>query len=168
MPSSFSATEIVDIAKQIESAGEAFYAEALKHLKDPQIVKIFAFLRDEERRHGAAFEALLANLQKAGDWRQDEQYLGYLRVLADDRVFPDPARARSVVAMLEDDEAAIRYALGFEKDSILFLYEMKTMMREEDQPMVERLIAEEKSHVLRLHALLAERGATQPTDKGRG
>ena len=68
-------------------------------------------------------------------------------------------------AELEDDEAAIRYALGFEKDSILFLYEMKTMMREEDQPMVERLIAEEKSHVLRLHALLTESGATQLTDE---
>ena len=165
MPNSFSATEIVDIAKRIESAGEAFYAEALKHLKDPQIVKIFTFLRDEERRHGAAFEALLASLQKAGDWRHDEQYLGYMRALADDHVFPDPARARSAVAELKDDEAAIRYALGFEKDSILFLYEMKTMMREEDQPMVERLIAEEKSHVLRLHALLTESGATQLTDE---
>ena len=109
MPSSFSATEIVDIAKRIESAGEAFYDEALKHLKDPQIVEVFTYLRDEERRHGAVFEALLAKLEKAGgDFRLDEQYLGYMRALADDHVFPDPARARSAVAELRDDEAAIR------------------------------------------------------------
>ena len=70
----FSGTEIVDIAKQVESAGEAFYEEAIKHAKNEKVREVFAFLHAEEKRHGGVFEGFLANLaEAAGDWRQDEE-----------------------------------------------------------------------------------------------
>jgi rubrerythrin len=163
----FAGTEIVDIAKQIERQGEAFYEEALRHLKDSKIREVFAFLREEERRHGVVFEELL---RKVGDspqrWRQDEEYLAYMRSLARNRVFPDLDAARAAAKELPDECAAIRCALGFEKDSILFLHELRTMVRPAEQETVDRLIAEEQSHVRRLQNLLDraeddERGRVQ-------
>jgi rubrerythrin len=152
----FSGSEIVDIAKQIEAAGEAFYSEALKHLKGAQIRRVFEFLRDEERRHADVFETLLAGFAEAqGEWRQDEDYLAYLRALGETRVFPDLQSARSAVSDLQDESAAIRHALDFEKDSILFLHELRTMAREESRAIVDQLIAEERGHVRTLNRLLS-------------
>jgi rubrerythrin len=151
----YAGTEIVDIAKQIERMGEAFYEEALHHLKDAKIREVFTFLRDEEGRHAGVFEALLGKLGDAPEqWRGDEEYLAYMRVLAQNRVFPDIDAVREAVKKLPDEEAAIRYALGFEKDSILFLHELRTRVREEDRETVDGLIAEEQSHVRSLQSLL--------------
>jgi rubrerythrin len=148
-------SEIVDIAKQVEELGEAFYEEALKHLKDARIRRIFAFLRDEERRHAGLFEAMLSGLKSASvEWREDEQYLTYMRALARNHVFPDREAVRVAVQDLRDEAAAIRIALGFEKDSILFLHELRVLVREEDRNTVDQLIAEEREHVRTLQELL--------------
>ena len=67
----YAGTEIVDIAKQIESMGEAFYEEALRHIKDPKIREVFSFLHGEERRHRGVFEALLGKVgQRPDAWRR--------------------------------------------------------------------------------------------------
>jgi len=151
----YAGTEIVDIAKQIERMGEAFYEEALRRLKDAKIRELFTFLRDEERRHVGVFEALLEKVgDAAGEWRRDEEYLAYMRALAQNRVFPDIGAVRAAVKQLPDEGAAIRYALDFEKDSILLLHELRTMVREEEQKTVDLLIAEEQSHVRALQSLL--------------
>ena len=160
MTAQYSDTEIVDIARQIERCGEAFYEQALPHLKDPKVREVFAWLRDEERKHAATFERLLAGVElAAGQWRHAEEYLGYLHALVDSRVFPDPADAAAAVAQLSDDAAAIRYAIGFEKDSILFFHELGRMVGEADRALVEQLIAEERRHLCTLDALLRDPGA---------
>ncbi len=158
MSQTWSDTEIVDIARQIEACGEAFYDAALSHLKDPKAKEVFAWLRDEERKHAATFEQLLQGVKLAdGQWRQAEEYLGYLHALVDNRVFPDAKAAAEAVSRLGDDAAAIRYAIGFEKDSILFFHELANMVSAEDRPLLERLIAEERKHVRTLDALLQQK-----------
>ena len=151
----YAGTEIVDIAKQIESMGEAFYGEALRHIKDPKIREVFSFLHGEERRHRGVFEALLGKVgQRPDKWRQDEEYLSYMRALARNRVFPDLDAVRAAVTGLRDEDAAIRCAIAFEKDAILFLYELRTMVRQEEWEVIDSLIAEEQSHVRTLQELL--------------
>lgn len=155
MTAQYSDTEIVDIAKQIEHCGEAFYDEALGWLKSAEIRDVFTWLRDEEKKHADLFERLLAGVALAdGPWRHDESYLGYLRAIVENHVFPDPAAARAVVGDLADDLAAIRYAIGFEKDSILFFHELRRLVAPSDQALIDKLIAEEQRHVRTLDALL--------------
>jgi rubrerythrin len=151
----YAGAEIVDIAKQVERLGEAFYAEALRHLKDARIREIFTFLREEERRHAGVFENLLGRVGDAeGEWRRDDEYLAYMRALAKNRVFPDIGAVRAAVKELPDEGGAIRCALRFEKDSILLLHELRTMVCEKDCKTVDLLIAEEQSHVRALQSLL--------------
>lgn len=158
MTTLMSATEIVDLAKQVEHAGEAFYRAAVEHSSDAATREIFAYLRDEEQRHARTFEELLGSLKDSMDgWREDEQYLAYLQALADRQIFPDPESAREIVKELPDDLAAIEYALGFEKDSILFLHEMRTLVDKDGREVVDRLLAEERTHVRKLAALLRVR-----------
>lgn len=147
--------EIIDIAKQMERTGEAFYAAAVLHAKNPRVAEIFAMLRDEESRHAEGFEALLPRIAASfSEWRENERYLDYLRALLEDRVFPGPEQAAEAVARIDDDVTAVRMALRFEKDAILFFYELRAMVLPQDQRIVESLISEEHSHVIMLTSLL--------------
>jgi rubrerythrin len=155
MDAILSASEAVDMAKQVEDAGEAFYDEALKYLEDPEVRRIFEFLRDEERRHAATFERLLETMGGvSGGWREDDEYVAYIRLLAGTQVFPDAPAARAAVRGATAGEA-LRLAIEFEKDSILFLHEVRPMVEEESREVVDRLIAEERIHVTTLLRLLS-------------
>ena len=77
-----------------------------------------------------------------------------MRALAQNRVFPDLKAVRAAVTGLRDEAAAIRCAIAFEKDAILFLYELRTMVRQEEWEVIDSLIAEEQSHVRTLQVLL--------------
>lgn len=154
-----SVAEIIDVARQIERSGEAFYRAAAEQLRHPGLRRVFSFLRDEEARHSATFEELLAGLEDAaGEWRHDEEYLAYMRALSAGRIFPDAAFVQRTVAGLRDEAEAIRLAMGFEKDTILYLHGLRSMVDWGDQGFIDRLIGEEQGHLRTLHALLEEVG----------
>jgi rubrerythrin len=54
---------------------------------------------------------------------------------------------------VSSDIEAMELAIGAEKDSILFYYEMKDLMPQRAQPTVNKIIAEEKSHLRQLSEL---------------
>lgn len=156
--SKYTGTEVVDIAKQLEAAGEAFYEAAARQVKDSEVKALFTKLRDDEKRHGEKFESLLERLGGAhGEWRQDDEYLGYLRALADSRVFPSAEDARSAVKGIETRDDALHLALTFEKDTILLLHELRDATRAETREIVDWLLAEERFHVRALTAMLTGR-----------
>jgi rubrerythrin len=157
MPHVLSGIEIIDIAKKIETGGVAFYDEARERAKDPEARELFGFLRDEEKRHERQFERLLAKMPEvSADWRDQEEYLGYMSFLAQDLVFPDPGAARAVAADLEDEEAILVKAMEFEKASILYFHEMAPVVLEEDRDLVHHLIDEERKHLQLLRDLLVQ------------
>ncbi len=153
----YSSSEIIDIAKQVERAGEAFYAEALKYLKSPKVRALFTHLQGEEQRHAQLFEKILLELDgETGSWRQDEEYVAYMRGLVRNQVFPNPEAARQAVAKLEDEKAALLQALSFEKDSILFFHELRQVLAEDSRCVIDALIEEERKHVKALNEALDE------------
>lgn len=151
----YSSSEIIDIAKQVEHAGEAFYAEALKHLKSKKVRELFTHLHSEELRHAQLFEKILSEIDgDTGPWRQDEEYLAYMRGLVRNQVFPNPEDARQQAAALEDERAAIMRAISFEKDSILFFHELRNVLAEENRGVIDSLVDEERKHLQALNKLL--------------
>ncbi|MDX9719279.1 MAG: ferritin family protein [Myxococcota bacterium] len=156
MTQAYSEVELVDIAKQIERCGEAFYEQAIKHSKNPKIKALFEFLLKEEGEHAKAFEEMLASVRYAGEWRTDPNYQAYLRTVVETRVFPTPEAARKLVDDLGNEIDAIRFAISFEKDTVLFFHDLRRMVREEDVPVIERLIAEEQNHLRVLGEMLHE------------
>lgn len=152
----YSVPELIDLAKQVEEAGELFYDAAATAVSDARVRELFTQLRADERRHAAEFEAMLGGLtEELGQWREDDHYVAYLRAVVDGRVFKRPEEAQAAVAELADVGAAVRFAIDLEKNTILFLHELKTMLRPEAHELVEELVAEEQEHVRKLSALLA-------------
>jgi len=154
MSISFSGSEIIEIAIGIERSGIAFYETLAKSTEDTMIRDSYRYLADKEREHLQAFQSMLDEVGKyqvPGSYAED--YGLYLNALVDSSVFTDDKIASEMAYKVASDIEAIELAISAEKDSILFYYEMRDIVPERRQKIVDSIIAEEKSHLRGLSEL---------------
>ncbi|OGP14181.1 MAG: hypothetical protein A2054_09370 [Deltaproteobacteria bacterium GWA2_55_10] len=157
-PVHFTGKEILDMAVRIEENGMRFYADAAKGAKSKDLRELFKALSEDEGTHIKMFldlkKLLVDNTTEGFDPYLDEAQ-SYLRTMADAEVFTNPEAGKETARALKSEEEAIKLAIGMEKDSLLFYYELERMIREKDRKLVESIIEQEKDHVKRLTALQA-------------
>lgn len=150
----FTADELVRLAVLIETNGEAFYRSLEGTAPDAGTREVFAYLAAEEERHRAAFEKLRESLK---GYRPVESYPGehaaYMEALAEKNVFTKEAAGRELARKVTSPHEAVELALDFEKESILFFEGMRRLLPQEGQETIDRLVAEEKRHIVRLKEL---------------
>lgn len=155
----FSSREMVEMAIQTEQNGYAFYVEAASRAKADSVRSLLEWLADQEKQHEEVFRGML---DKPELHIPAEEYAGqreaFVQALLESRVLPDRETGTSRLQQMTEDDQIIQFALGFEKDTILFMVEMRELVAPAGHPTVDRLIAEEKSHVQRLLALRKELG----------
>jgi rubrerythrin len=153
----FTASEIVQMAVQTEQNGYAFYNAAAQAAQSGRVRELLQGLAQAEQEHEQTFRAMLDVTAESGP---PEEYPGqksaYIQALLDSRVLPDAEAGKAVLAEMTQDVEALDFAIGFEKDTILFMYEMRDMVPERQASTVDRLIAEERSHVRQLTELKSQ------------
>ncbi|MCK5507113.1 MAG: ferritin family protein [Desulfobacterales bacterium] len=152
----FNADEIFEIAEQIERNGIRFYELVAKSINNASARKFFLSLSAMEAEHEKTFISLRANLtdkekEKTIFDPEGESAL-YLRTLADNRVFfeKDIADILSHKNQPEKDfiKIILDYAIGAEKDSIVFYLGMKDLVPENlGKKKIAEIIKEEMSHI---------------------
>ncbi len=151
MPISFSGSELINIAIGIEKRGIAFYDTMARSTENAVTRELFRYLTDMEREHIQIFQSMLGEADK---YPSSATYAGedaaYLQTLVDNAVFTDDMVTSEMANRAESDIGAVELAISAEKDSILFYYEMKDIVPQRAQPMVNKIIAEEKSHLRQL------------------
>jgi rubrerythrin len=114
----------------------------------------FQYLADMEREHARIFQGMLAEADKYQPAETaSEEYGDYLQALVDSAVFTDDLATSEVATHTGNDLEALELAIGAEKDSILFYYQMGEIMPPTARPVVGKIIAEEKSHLKELSDL---------------
>jgi len=150
----FSGSELINIAIGIEKRGIAFYDTMAKSTENTATRDVFKYLADMERTHIHIFQDMLGEADK---YQIPETYAGeyaaYLQALVDSAVFTDDTITSEMATQASSDIEAMELAIGAEKDSILFYYEMKEIMPQRAQPTVSKIITEEKSHLRKLSEL---------------
>ncbi len=152
----FTAMQAFDMAMQIEKNGEAFYHAAADKAADPTVQDVFQELARQEQRHYVAFEKMAARLGRLHEtpiWTDDE-YRRYLQATLEGHLFSGPDKALAMAEKAEDATLALQGAIGFEKDTLLFYYELREMLDETDRAVLTDIIREEKAHVQRLARML--------------
>lgn len=153
----FTANEIVEMAIQTEQNGYVFYNAAAEAAQSDEVKELLQWLAQAEQEHERTFREMLDVTAEAGP---PEEYPGqrsaYIQALLDSRVLPDTEAGEAAVSVMTEDLEALDFALGFEKDTILFMYEMRDVVAESQRATVDRLIAEEKSHVRQLSDLKSQ------------
>jgi len=151
----FSGSDIVEIGLQIEKNGKEYYEEVLKCSKTPEAKKIFELLAKEELKHVSYFEKLLTSLEKE---EIAESYPGeyheYIEHLSGLHIFTKKGAGKEKACKIRTDKEALETAASFEKDSILFYYELKNFINARDQKILDEVIEQEKSHLSKIMALL--------------
>lgn len=154
VPIAFSGSELINIAIGIEERGIVFYDIMAKSTENATARGVFQYLADMERTHIRIFQGMLGEVDKYQiPETYAREYATYLQALFDSAVFTDDAITSEMATRASSDIEALELAIGAEKDSILFYYEMKEIMPQQAQPMVNKIIAEEKSHLRELSEL---------------
>jgi len=152
----FKAAEIVEAAVNIEQQGQAFYTRAAEAARNPDAKDFFLYFAKEESRHEEIFLKFKERLGKTElpAWSTSDEYSQYLSALIDSHSIFSPDLQKRL-AEAGDENEAIRLAMGFEKDTILFFMEMRELVPESEKKFVLQCIEEERSHLRQLASMLA-------------
>jgi len=149
--------DIVEIGIEKEKKRRDFYALAAGRFKDKkELAELFEKLRDWEEQHIEKFQQIRENLRKA---QYTESYPGetegYMQALVDSELYNmiTPDRFEEIVKTEFD---ALDIGIGFEKDAILFFGSLAGYLDVGDREVVEKLVDEEKQHMLFLFNLKKE------------
>ena len=145
----FSIGEVIDQAVQTEKLGYQFYTSiAERFKKDEGLHKLFTTLAAKEQRHEKTFRELaaLVTSDEPENWEEAEQYL---RAIVESEFFLGKNKALPSMAHVKTVEDAVNFALGFEKETLLYFYGVRGAVKEKE--MVDEIINEEKSHIMWLN-----------------
>ena len=151
----FFGDDIVEIAMQLELNGKAFYTAAAQTAVDPSIRALFLELAQQEQAHYEVFKSLLGNVIDApAGQAQMDQATAYMRVVLERTFFKGEEASLAQAEEAKSDREALSMAIDFEKDTLLFYYDLRDQVVESQRGLVDRVIAEEKRHIQRLAALI--------------
>jgi len=163
MAVTFNADEIFAMAEEIERNGAKFYRKAGELAAAGGAVDLLGKLADMEDEHEKTFAAMREQLglkDKLGiSFDPDREAELFLQAVADGHVFDtslDPSETLTGNETLGD---ILSFALGLEKDSIVFYLGMKSAVSERlGKDKLDAIITEEMGHVALLSNELEKLG----------
>ncbi len=148
----FDASQALDMAMRIEENGEAFYRASAEHVDDAELAELFEDLAGREQAHYRVFAEMAEGIDPSPQPSGEEvgDYASFLEVALDHALFAGPDKALRMAEEARDRLTALRAAMGFEKDTMLFYYDLMEMVDDADRAIVSDIVREEKQHLRRL------------------
>jgi rubrerythrin len=150
----FSPGELINIAIGIERSGITFYDIMARTTDNEMARDIFEEFVAMEREHLSLFQDMQVGINKRlPPETETTEYASYLQALIDDAVFTNDEIMSEKVTQADSDIKAMEVGISAEKDSILFYHAIKDIMPRQHIPIIDKIIADEKSHLQQLTAL---------------
>ncbi len=149
----FTADELIRIALDIEDAGYGFYKRAGAGTESPSLRGLFEHLAEQEKKHKETFLALRDRVSDSATREEPAERSEvdpFIRALIENRLFAGADQNIARAAGAAGGREAADYALEFEKDTLLFFYQLLDQVRSTEKTLVQAIIQEEKDHVRRL------------------
>lgn len=147
----FTVSEVIEQAVQTEKLGNEFYNQmAAKFEKNEELRKLFETLAIKELHHEKFFIGLRdkAGTGGAEDW---EEVSHYLRAIVESEFFLGSNKSLPSLEHIKTPAEAVGFAIDFEKETLLYFYSMREIVR--DKELIDKIIIEEKSHVVLLNRM---------------
>jgi len=141
----YSINDLINIAISIETRGISFYDVMAKSTDNDEARDVFEELVEMEREHIDTFQDMFRV-----DVTSTLENTSYIKSLIDSAVFTDDLITSELATQADSDIKALELAISAEKDSILFYYEIRDHVPVELLPAINKVIAEEKSHLQKL------------------
>jgi rubrerythrin len=159
----FNAAEVFDIAIKIEENGKQFYDRSREIITDPEVKKLFEELAQEEIKHKEKFQALKRQLPASATsgavFDPNHELDLYIKMMADQHVFISSESLEAQLGGVKDARDALRLAVEFEKDSVIFFLSMQEASEgAKGKEFIGSLVKEEQEHLRRLSLELKKFG----------
>lgn len=145
----YSISEVIEQAVQTERLGYQFYTTmADRFREDAGLKKLFETLGAKELVHEKRFMELkeITGTEEPEGWEEVSQYL---RAIVESEFFLGSHKALPDLRQVGSVESAVNFALGFEKETLLYFHTVREVIKEKD--VVDEIINEEKSHIMWLN-----------------
>ena len=154
----FKANDIVRAAVEAEKKGEDFYNCLAGRVKNDKVQQLFKDLAQEEVKHREIFQALLDRLEPVDvpAYSDSDEYQAYFDALINSHMLFSCGWGEFLLDQVANEREALKLAMTFERDSLLFFKEMKDFVPKGEQRHVQQCIDEERKHLMRLKKLLPE------------
>jgi rubrerythrin len=144
----YSIDEVLEMAVQTEKLGYQFYTGMADRFKsDAGLVKLFSTLASKESVHEKTFSDLKNLVAKKGtepvEW---EEVSNYMRAFVESEFFLGGSKSLPAMDHIKTVKDAVKFALGFEKETLLYFWELRSIVKEKE--IVDEVINEEKSHIM--------------------
>lgn len=141
----YSIREAVAQAVQAEKLGYQFYTSMAERFRaDEGLNSLFTVLATKELQHEKRFSELLGILKdpEPAGWEEAEQYL---RAIVESEFFLGKNKSLPSMEEVKTVEDAVSFAAGFEKDTLLYFYGIRDVVKEKE--VIDEIINEERSHI---------------------
>lgn len=153
MANVFNAAEVIDMGIEKEKKRRDFYGLVAGKFKDEGMKELFSKLRDWEEEHIKKFTRIRDSVEEPEATESYEGELGaYMKAVVDDMLYKEVSAA-AFGKHVKDPLTAIKYGITFEKDAILFFNEILRYIAPHNKEAVQKLIDEEKAHIIYLSDL---------------
>ncbi|MBF0567177.1 MAG: ferritin family protein [Nitrospirae bacterium] len=143
-----SVREVVEMAVRTEILGHGYYTDLSKQfVKQQEVHDLFSFLAGQEEKHIKRFTELKDKIggEEPDNWQDVSEYM---RAYVESAFFMGRDKALPHMHNITEANAALGLAIGFEKETLLYFYAMRDMVKEHG--IVDEIIKEEKSHIVSL------------------
>ncbi len=150
--------EALAAAVRIEENGAAFYRKAAAAASDPGAAETFGTLAKWEEEHRGYFSALALELEQRESLFLNDpkgEFAARVRDMADAGVYDLKRDVEAFFGERRSQRDAVKFALGIEKDSVIFYLGLQEAMADSEESLkVGGIIKEEMRHISILSALL--------------
>jgi rubrerythrin len=142
----YSIHEIIEQAIQTEKLGYRYYTTLAKKFETNEPIRnLFSTLAQMERKHETTYQDLKSRTESI-DVENQGEVANYLRAIVESEFFLGSDKSLLSMEHIQTVDEAIRFAIRFEKESILYFLGLKNLVNDKDT--VETIIYEEKSHIV--------------------
>ncbi len=122
MSEKFILEDLLNALIELEETGNKLYTELSERVENTKVSDLFSLLARQELKHKEIYQGYKLSL--IAKEQVDEEYLSYIKVMLQKNI-----KFLNKVATPEDLEASVCQSVQLEKDTILFLLEMKKNYR---------------------------------------
>ena len=152
MDSGYSWTELVEMAIQVEKAGESYYRRAAAEM-DGEMRSILRSLADAEREHAEVFHSLLPEgFGEGTKGISAEEAMPYVKQLVGASLLGYLADCRNIDGQMGEPREILEFALGFERETVKFYASLRDQVTKPG--VVDRVISEERKHIDRIRKMI--------------
>ncbi len=152
--------DIFDFAINSERQGIRFYTRVSEKFDDKDLKELFQKLAKEEAVHVKTFQKFREKAEKKGELDpfvfEDAEIDDYVESIMLEGLFPSEEEVDKQVESIDSPAGACALAMQAEKNAILLYSELAKLAKDkEHKKALEKLVKEEKSHMVMLKQLRA-------------